>query len=437
MKKKLVLMTSALMAITLLSACNQHHHSFKEVKEVAATCTEAGTKAHYTCEGCDKIFDADKNETTLEELKIAAIGHDYKFNSFVWADDYSSAQAKYVCTRDSSHVENHDATVTSEVATEPTCETKGVRKYYAVYEDHKNTVEVDIPALGHSLVHVDAKEPKCAEEGNVEHWHCTVCKKNYSDSEGKNLLDNVVVPSKGHTLASVTYEWSADHKTCTAKGTCSVCHEEATETVNTAEGELESTDCYLYGLVASFKTKGFVSQIYDYYKFTLNNTEDSYTVYSGNHSEQTMVIPGIINNMPVTILGNYAFDFNSTIRSLTIPKTVKVLSEYSISYTDITTLIFEEGSQLEVVGASAFKANYDIASITLPSTVTSIGSQAFAYCDAAIYYLGTKAEWEAIPKGYGWNECCDGSGAIHCSDGDVDNHWVDPDPFPEDDDDDW
>jgi DNA-directed RNA polymerase subunit RPC12/RpoP len=79
MKKKLVLMTSALMAIGLLAGCGQkvvHSHEYKLVDEVAATCTQSGVHAHYICEGCDKLFDEDKKETTLEALTITALGHD-------------------------------------------------------------------------------------------------------------------------------------------------------------------------------------------------------------------------------------------------------------------------------------------------------------------------------------------------------------------------
>ena len=77
MKKKLVLMTSVLMAIGLLAGCgSKHTHEYKLVDEVAATCTQSGVHAHYTCEGCDKLFDEDKKETTLEALTIAALGHD-------------------------------------------------------------------------------------------------------------------------------------------------------------------------------------------------------------------------------------------------------------------------------------------------------------------------------------------------------------------------
>ena len=152
MKKKLVLMTSALMTIGLLVGCGankQHQHSFKEVAEVPATCTGNGVRAHYTCGGCNKIFDANKKETTLEALTIAAFGHDYQFNSFVWTGN--SAQAKYVCTHDASHVEMHDATVTDEVTTAPTCEGKGVRTYTASYNGHVDSKTADIEAIGHDF----------------------------------------------------------------------------------------------------------------------------------------------------------------------------------------------------------------------------------------------------------------------------------------------
>ena len=54
-------------------------HSLTEVKEVPATCTEAGKKAYWKCEVCQKIFsDAEgKHETTEAELVIPAAGHDF------------------------------------------------------------------------------------------------------------------------------------------------------------------------------------------------------------------------------------------------------------------------------------------------------------------------------------------------------------------------
>lgn len=61
-----------------LTACqNTHSHKFTPIVGYPPTCTEAGRKIYYQCEGCDKIFaDADgKNETTLQAVEVPAPGH--------------------------------------------------------------------------------------------------------------------------------------------------------------------------------------------------------------------------------------------------------------------------------------------------------------------------------------------------------------------------
>ncbi len=53
-----------------------HTHEYGEwIDEVRATCTEGGTLGHYSCDGCGKNFDADKNE--LAELDTPARGHTF------------------------------------------------------------------------------------------------------------------------------------------------------------------------------------------------------------------------------------------------------------------------------------------------------------------------------------------------------------------------
>ena len=57
-------------------------HNLKFVAETPATCIAGGMKAHYTCEGCGKFFDEDKNETTEEALKTPIspyYGHSFGF----------------------------------------------------------------------------------------------------------------------------------------------------------------------------------------------------------------------------------------------------------------------------------------------------------------------------------------------------------------------
>jgi uncharacterized C2H2 Zn-finger protein len=50
-------------------------HTYIHHDKVDATCTTAGMNEYYTCENCDKVFDSNKNETTLAGLVINALGH--------------------------------------------------------------------------------------------------------------------------------------------------------------------------------------------------------------------------------------------------------------------------------------------------------------------------------------------------------------------------
>lgn len=62
------------------SSGNVHTHSYVEVAEVASTCVEQGTKAHYKCEGCEKLFLKEGEEYTEvaeSDLKMALAAHTF------------------------------------------------------------------------------------------------------------------------------------------------------------------------------------------------------------------------------------------------------------------------------------------------------------------------------------------------------------------------
>ena len=346
MKKKLVLMTSALMAISLLTGCG-HEHSYKEVAEVAATCTETGVHAHYTCEGCDKLFDVDKNETTLEALKIAALGHDYKFNSFVWADDYT-AQAKYVCSRDNKHVEMHDATVTSKVTKEATCEEDGVQIYTATYDNHTDTKEKVLTKLGHA----------------------------YGDP---------------------TYEWSDDNSSCTATV---ICGNDSThtivETVQSKYDVIENPTEEADGkgkYTATFENEKFVAQekevaiesLPTLSKLTFTrNGDGTYSVKAKDSYATTgrIKIPSTYGEGEaegtVTSIEQRAFFGGDKITEAFIPSTIKTIgSDGFYRCENMTDVHIAENSVLESIGDCGFQRCFSLVSVTLPKSVKTLGVRVF------------------------------------------------------------
>lgn len=147
--KKLSLLLCLVVVIVCLlgaAACevNAHEHAYVEHKAVAATCTEDGNQLYYTCEGCDKIFDADKKEIA-EVPTVAAKGHAY----------HAYDRVEATCVVDGSEAYF-------------TCD-NGCGK---LFDADKNVIEqvVAIPATGHTYAWNEdsdkhTAELKCAKEG--------------------------------------------------------------------------------------------------------------------------------------------------------------------------------------------------------------------------------------------------------------------------------
>ena len=145
------------------------------------------------------------------------------------------------------------------------------------------------------------------------------------------------------------------------------------------------------------------------YIFYLNNGTMYLLSYTG--SDTNLILPSVdeIKTKYTNFSGDtyqiyeYAFYNNDNITSVIIPSTVTSIGSYAFyGCGSLTSVTFEEESQLESIGSYAFESCGSLIFIIIPSTVTSIGSYAFRYCyDLTIYF-----EVERQPSGWGssWND---------------------------------
>ena len=167
-----------------------HIHNLTLVPAKDAACTEEGNKAYYICDGCDKWFEDAEGKSEITDktsVIIPATGH----------------------------------TLSNVPAKDSTCTEEGNKAYYICdscdkwFEDAEGKSEITdktsviIPATGHTLSNVPAKDATCTEEGNKAYYICDGCDKWFEDAEGKSEITDktsVIISAAGHTLS----DWKAD-----------------------------------------------------------------------------------------------------------------------------------------------------------------------------------------------------------------------------------
>ncbi|QVK18233.1 leucine-rich repeat protein [Mycoplasmatota bacterium] len=129
-------------------------------------------------------------------------------------------------------------------------------------------------------------------------------------------------------------------------------------------------DITLYAKWIELSTEGL--------KYTLLE-DNTYSVEGYSGSYPYLLIPKVYNGRAVTAIDSYAFSGVTSLKSVTIPNSITTIGGFAF-YLDsnLTTVIFEEGSQLTTIEFSSFAEAKNLTSITIPNSVTTIEQGAFS-----------------------------------------------------------
>ena len=133
--------------------------------------------------------------------------------------------------------------------------------------------------------------------------------------------------------------------------------------------------CYPIGgsITVSAETSG-------YYEYSINTDDETtctITKYTG--METNVNIPSELEGLRVTSIGDYAFAYCMSLRSITIPNSVTSIGDYAFAYCMSLRSITIPNS-VTSIGDYAFTNCMSLSSITIPNSVTSIGDYAFTNC---------------------------------------------------------
>ncbi len=416
MKKFSITLASAIIVLTgalgtlALTACNggsdEHTHTLTAHDAVAATCTQGGNIAYWSCADCGKNFSDAVGNNEVTDVALPATGHTYESEVTTQPTCTAEGERTYTCTAcQGSYTEAIAATghtAVTDAAVAPTCTETGLTAGSHCSVCNTALVEQQIvAALGHSYASEVTKEPTCTEDG-VRTYTCTVCQDSYTEP----------VTATGHTAVTD----AAVAPTCTETGLtegshCSVCNIvlEAQQVVEATGHNFVSGVCSVCG--THEPTAGLI--------YSLSPDGRYYTVtgYTGTAAE--VYIPSSYNGIPVTSIGEYAFYAQPSLTGIAIPDSVTSiglnafylcdniaavyitdlaawcrieLDEYSSPYSNplyyagdlylngqlVTDLVIPDG--ITEIKAFTFAGCTSLTSVTMPNSVTSIGYGAFAYC---------------------------------------------------------
>ena len=215
-----------------------HVHNLSETEAAAASCTEPGNIAYWTCAGCGRLFadNAGTREITRSETVIEALGHKAEDEWTVVGvtkqpacTEQGAERVQLKCARCGEVLSTRDRTIPSlghdwgawETISAATEDKEGSEQRVCAHdESHIETRAIPRKPHEHSLQKIAAAEPACTAPGNIEYWTCLGCGRRFADAEGKNEIEeaDTVIPATGHHAEDEWTEAVVTAATCLGTG---------------------------------------------------------------------------------------------------------------------------------------------------------------------------------------------------------------------------
>ena len=114
------------------------------------------------------------------------------------------------------------------------------------------------------------------------------------------------------------------------------------------------------------------------FTYTIENNKATITGLASGYNPTYLKIPSKINGYTVTKIGDRAFMYINTIKSITIPDSVTTIDWAFYNCGNLTSVTI--GNNVASIGINTFYNCHSLTSITIPNSVTSIGYGAFVNC---------------------------------------------------------
>ena len=187
------------------------------VREVSATCTSEGVKAHCTCSICKKNFDADHNELT--SLVIDKLDHTLHHV------EAKAAGCPLHAARSMAPRKGRAVTVTGNDGNIEYWYCETCEFYYADAQATATLTEEQIVIrAAHNLTHHEGTEATHTTAGSKEYWYCDICERYFFSEDAAEPLteeqfnEQVTIPAASVHTPGTPVKENEVKATCQAGG---------------------------------------------------------------------------------------------------------------------------------------------------------------------------------------------------------------------------